>query len=353
MMKDEEKRIVTVDELPDDPLKMPPPYWRGGGAIFHLEYALWALEDLLQQLLSVHAPTDAKLDEYYEKYPENDQSDAAMDEFAEITEELSELEHRIRMKGELACLMSAIEAEGDINRFCVFNLHKDISESIEKLSPPEKLLVAAAAVGKPGAKQTSVFEGLRLLFSWRNAFAHGHCVDRPTKSLRHNHLIPPDDYPGVPSVLAEMRELVGAFLRTSDYLRKISLNPYTKSKEGDVEIVRETLQKIACYRFDGNNWVYDVMVTGSEQEKIIKALNAIVVSGDLEKKAKLESVLATLDHTRSQILRMEFGVDGTSRCDRKEIMKALKLSAKRFGKERSLALTRLAGAADLIAEGTV
>lgn len=353
MKTDEGKRIVTVDELPDDPLKLPPPYWRSGGAIFHLEYALWDLEDLLQQLLSVHAQTDVKLDDYYEKYPEDDQSDAAMEEFAEITEELSELEHRIRLKGEIACLMSAIEAEDDINRFCVFNLHKDISESIEKLSPPDKLLVAAAAVAKSGTKQTSVFEGLRHLFSWRNAFAHGHCVDRPTKSLRHNHLIPPDEYPGVPSVLAEMRELVGAFLRASDFLQKISLNPYTKGKDGGVETVRNALRKITCYRFDGNNWVYDVLVTGSEQEKIVKALNAIVISNDLEKRAKLESVLATLDHTRSQIVRMEFGLDGRPRSDRRKIMHDLRLSAKRFSRERSLALTRLAGAADLIAEGTV
>ena len=124
--------------------------------------------------------------------------------------------------------------------FCVFNLPRDIAESIEKLSPPEKLLIASAAIGKPSVKGHSVFEAAQQLATWRNAFAHGHCVDRPTKSLRHNHLIPPDEYPGVPSTLSKMRDLVGAYIRISDYLRAISTNPYTAGKSTDVEHIRSS-----------------------------------------------------------------------------------------------------------------
>jgi len=352
MNDEEEKKVNTVDELPDDPLQMPPPYWRGGGAIFQLVDALRELEGLLQRLLFVHTQTDTELEEYYEKYPDLDESDSALEEFANIVDELNELEHRVKMKGELACLMSAIKAEEDINRFCVFNLYKEIAEPIEKLSSPEKLLVASAAVGKPGVRQTFVFEGIRSLFSWRNAFAHGHCVDRTTKSLRHNHLIRPVEYPGVPSVLKEVCELVGAFLRISDYLHKISLNSYTSGREIEVEIVRESLKKIACYHFDGNNYVYDIMVTGSEQRKITRALHAIISSGDAEKMAQLESILTTLDATHNEILRMEFGFDGKGQCDRSAIMKAVNLSPRQFAKERSIALTRLAVAADLSAKDT-
>jgi hypothetical protein len=45
----EEEPILTVDQLPDDPLKMPPPYWRSGGAIFHIQDALEELVVLLQK----------------------------------------------------------------------------------------------------------------------------------------------------------------------------------------------------------------------------------------------------------------------------------------------------------------
>jgi len=182
-MGEKPQKIITVDQLPDNPLEMPPPHWRGGGAIFHLEQSLWNIEELLKAFLPIHADTDALLEKHFDKYPDDEtsESEKAMEEFSEITDELSEIEFRIRLSGEIACLMSAIESEDDINRFCVFNLHKDISESIERLAPSEKLLAAAASVGKSGTKQTSAFEGLCQLVSWRNAFAHGHCVDRPTK----------------------------------------------------------------------------------------------------------------------------------------------------------------------------
>ena len=85
--------------------------------------------------------------------------------------------------------------------FCVFNLHRDIAETIEKLSVQEKLLVASGVMGKHDVKSEAVYERAGKLNRWRNAFAHGHCVDRPVKSLRHNHLIDPDEYPGVPNCL--------------------------------------------------------------------------------------------------------------------------------------------------------
>jgi hypothetical protein len=352
-MRDDRDHIVSVDQVPDDPLNMPPPYWRGGGAIFHLEGAVANIEDLLKELLEVHAQTNARLPRYWERYPDDIQNDAAMDEFAEIMDDLWGLEHQIKLNGEIACLMSAIEAEDCVNRFCVFNLHKDIAESIERLAPAEKVLIAAAALGENGVKQSSVFEGLRQLTAWRNAFAHGHCVDRPLKSLRHNHLVAPDDYPGVPSLVAETRNLVGAFLRLSDYLRVISRNPHTKQREGNVENVRRSLETVACYRFDGDNWVYDVMLTGAEQAKVAKGLLAILESGDPEKLAKLESVLATLDSIRGRIIRLECGLEGGRKYDFKEAMKLLQLPAKEFDKQRAMALTRLAGVTEQIASGAI
>jgi hypothetical protein len=349
-MANDDDRIVSVDQPPEDPLKMPPPYWRGGGAIFHLEEALRELERLLQELLPIHAKTEVHLDEYYEKHPEENPCEEVLEEFAEITAKLGDMEYRIKLKAELACLMSAIETEDNLNQFCVFNLHKDIAESIEKLSPPEKLLIAAAAVGKPGVKDTSVFEAIRRLSAWRNAFAHGHCVDRPTKSLRHNHLIPPNEYPGIPSALAEMRELVGAFLRVSDYLKTISMNPYTKGESTNVEEIRESLTRISRYRFDGNNYVYDVTISEAEQQKVVKVLTSLAESGDERQTTKLENILATLDPIRGRLLGLELGIEGGRPRSRKEIMRIMKISSRDLAKERAIALTRLAGVVDFLAE---
>ena len=195
-MELERQRIVSVDQLPDNPLEMPPPYWRSSGAIFCLLDAIESIVDLLEELVPVHERSQVELEAHFEKYPEGAQTDEEMEEFSEIVDELLELGGRIKAKVLVAILMSAIEAEDRINQFCVYNLHKDVAESIEKLPPPDKLLVAAAAVGEELGKGNAVYADIKALTQWRNAFAHGHCVDRPTRSLRHNHLVPPDKYPG-------------------------------------------------------------------------------------------------------------------------------------------------------------
>src|SRR5262245_43026845 len=93
-MRRDEDRIVSVDQLPDNPLKMPPPYWSSCSAIFHVEEALRELEQLLQQLVPIHAKTEVQLDEYYEKHPEENPSEEVLEEFADITAELTDIEHR-------------------------------------------------------------------------------------------------------------------------------------------------------------------------------------------------------------------------------------------------------------------
>jgi hypothetical protein len=256
-------RTVTSDQIPDNPLDMPPPYWRSGGAIFHILDALKDLPRLLSELIPVHERTELRLDEYYEKHPDepSNDDDAALEEFGEICDELWELEHRIKLKAEIAILMSAIQAEDDINRFCVFNLHKDIAESVESLSPAEKLLIASATIGKTNTKGTAVYEAAKKLSAWRNAFAHGHCVDRPTKSLRHNHLISPPQYPGVPDTLAKMQELIGCYVRIEEHLRSISVNQYTAGESDDIQDMLEYLKEISAFRFKvspNSNDIYDI-----------------------------------------------------------------------------------------------
>ena len=253
--------IISSDQIPDDPLKMPPPYWRSGGAIFHILDSLTDLPELLSNLLIVHESTEIQLNEYYKRHPNEPSSDDELEEFGEICDDLWALESKVKAKAELAIFMSAIEAEDLINRYCVFNLHKDIAESIESLSPAEKILVASAAIGEKSTKGTAVYEAVKKLSAWRNAFAHGHCVDRPTKSLRHNHLISPSQYPGVPDSLEKMQELIRCFIRIDEYLRSISLNPYTAGNSVEVEEIKDQLKEISAFKFivsPDSNEIYDI-----------------------------------------------------------------------------------------------
>lgn len=264
-MEPREGRIVSVDQLPDDPLAMPPPYWRSSGAVFCLLDAIESIPDLLAELVPVLHRTEEELDALFAKYPDDEQTDEEqtdeeMDEFSDIVDELREIEHRIEVRSLTATLMSAIVAEDEINRFCVFNVHKDVAESIEKLPPPDKLLVAAGVVGKQIGKSHSVYGDIKALTQWRNAFAHGHCVDRPTKSLRHNHLISPDRYLGLSGHLSELRRLVSGYTRVSDYLASISVNDYGAGKSYEVEHIKEILADTARYRFSGDDPVYEITV---------------------------------------------------------------------------------------------
>jgi len=260
-MEPDRERIVSIGQLPDDPMEMPPPYWRSSGAIFCLLDAVESIPDLLAELVTVLERTEIELQAHFEKYPENEQTDEEMEEFGEITHDLWELEGRIKAKSRTAILMSAIEAEDRINRFCVFNMHKDVAESIEKLSPPEKLLIAAGMVGEEIAKGHAAYGDIKALTQWRNAFAHGHCVDRPTKSLRHNHLISPDQYPGVISHLSELRRLVSGYLRVSAYMSSISRNRYTSGSSVEEVTIREMLTDIGRYQFIGDENVYSITVS--------------------------------------------------------------------------------------------
>lgn len=265
----EEPKFVSVDELPDDPLKMPPPYWRSGGASFHIEHAMSRLSELLHELVPVHAATDKGLDVFYAKYPDESiaESDEAMEEFGDICDALWQIEHKIRMKCELAILMAAIYAEEKINQFCVFNLPKELVESLERLSPGEKLTAAANHLNQRVVRSTAAYAAVTALSAWRNAFAHGHCVDRPVKTLRHNHLISPKDYPGVPDSVEDVLKHISAFDRLAKYLATISQNAYTSSQESFSGLLRE----VRRFKFQGGPMVYSVALADKTPNKRLQA----------------------------------------------------------------------------------
>ncbi len=261
MGQPENERELTTEQLPDDPLAMPPPYWRGSGAVFHILDALEDLTQLLADLVPLHNQTEVELGEFYRRHPEEELDDKGMEEFGDICEPLWILEHKIKLKAGLAILMSAIEVEDSINHFCVYNLHKNIAESIEKLAPSEKLLIASAVIGKTNTKGQAVFEAIKKLSSWRNAFAHGHCVDRPTKSLRHNHLISPPQFPAVPDSLTKMKELVLGYVKITEYLSSISVNSYTAGRYTQTIEIESLIQEVSHFHITvlgTSNVIYDI-----------------------------------------------------------------------------------------------
>ena len=244
-----------VKDISADSLAMPPPYWRGSSAMFHVLRSTSHLADHLQALIPLHARTDEALNEYFSRNlppPEGDE------EFGDICSDLWDIEHEIKLDIDTALLMAAVAAEDDINRFCVYNLHQDVAEPLERLSPTEKLEVLSALMGYPGVKGRHVHSALKQLSSWRNAFAHGHCVDRPTRSLRTNHLVSPEQYPGVPDGVTKCIKMLEGLLELSTYLESISKNPYTSFASVEDAELKDILARVKQFKFTGTPNVYSV-----------------------------------------------------------------------------------------------
>jgi hypothetical protein len=256
------RRATSVDQLPANPLRMPPPYWRGSGATFQLVDALSVLVELLGDLPEIHTRTGKEIDGHFRRFPtaRASKSDEAMEEFGNICDELWELEHRIILKTQQALLMTAIQVEELVNRFCVFNLPRELVETLERLSPADKLTAAASALGRRKVRGTAACAAITGLMGWRNAFAHGHCIDRPLKTLRHNHLISPEEYPGVPDSIALMLKLTAGYTRAAEYVARISVNAYTRGVDAHWQEALSLLRAVERYRFTGGPSVYEVTV---------------------------------------------------------------------------------------------
>jgi hypothetical protein len=249
--------FISVGELPDDPRLMPPPYWRGGGSWLQLDDALSSLVNLLYKLVEVTPVVREKLRVLRMNQADSAPSDEFGEELRHTCEPAWRIENEVLLKCELSILMAAIHAEELVNRFCVYNLPRELVDTIEKLSPAEKLTAAASHLGHAQVRSKGAYAALVDLFRWRNAFAHGHCVDRPTKSLRHNHLITPDGQEGLPgSITTVVRQVLG-FARLAEYLAEISVNPYTASAAETASFTAYRVQ-IERFKVTGSPILYDV-----------------------------------------------------------------------------------------------
>ena len=250
-------KYTNTGQLPDNPLEMPPPYWRSPGIVFQLTICLEELSKLLTSLLNIHPQVEALISDYFDRTPEPEDDDP---EFGEICDPLWEIESKIILKSELAIFMAAIQAEDHLNQIITYNLHRDIADSIEKLGPPEKLLIVSANLSGESVKGSRPYDAIKNLSKWRNSYAHGHCTDRPTKSLRHNHLIAPVEYPSVPKAIENMFYQLKGYLELSNYLREISHNEYTIAESIHDTEIENYLNEIERYQFsykkDGQ--IYDL-----------------------------------------------------------------------------------------------
>lgn len=247
----------TTGNLPNDPLKMPPPYWRSSSAVFQVIEAIKDTILYLENLIVVHEKVNLEIDDFFVTNPEVDGNE---EEFATIASPLWELEHKIKLKCELAIFMASVHLEDKINRLIVYNLDKDIGDVIEKLNPAEKLTLLASILTKKSVKGEKPFEAIRKLSSWRNAYAHGHCTDRPTKTLRHNHLVKPENYSSVPREIELIQSSIEGYLLVSKYLQNISINEYTSNSSSENFEIQELLNEVVKYKFNytGNGDIYEI-----------------------------------------------------------------------------------------------
>lgn len=241
---------------PDDPLKMPPPYWEDSGALDQFIRSMEMVDIFLPALVNEINRIVPLVDNYYDRRDNHGEGyDPEYIEFGEITDDFMSLELSISSYTDLCVLMGAISVETLINKFCIYNLHRDVAEPLERLTSSEKLIISSALVGHPGVKSRAPYEAVKELTKWRNAFAHGHSVDRPTQSIHKNHLISTTSS-GIRHANASIKmltEAINRYLCVHDYLNKITKNPYVIDVD-DVENtskIKRILEEVQKYRFSG------------------------------------------------------------------------------------------------------
>ncbi|QNI31210.1 hypothetical protein H7849_19245 [Alloacidobacterium dinghuense] len=141
---------------------------------------------------------------------------------------------------ELFHLLTAISSEGLINRFCYFELPNEVSETLEKLQPTEKLLVAATFLGQSNIKSSHVYGSLKYLVGWRNLYAHGHNPGRSARSLHKNHAVFPDpeEISTLEDELSSLRKAAGCYRNVTAWLKETGTSMMTKISSFDNEAAR-------------------------------------------------------------------------------------------------------------------
>lgn len=226
---------------------MPPPYWRGSSAIWHIREGLSEIAEKLHQLEEAFDTKERKLEKFYEKRPalrDNYKRLVELEEFWEIISPFTVLRDQISLCAERTIVMAAIDVEENINMVCVYNFRREMTEIIEKLSPLEKLVILGSVLAEMNVKGLAEYGYLHALMKYRNAFAHGHNTDRPVTSLYHNHLIHPDEYSTFRGDLERLTQLIGNYFGVNNFVRSLSKNDYAGWESGDEEELKPLFAEI-------------------------------------------------------------------------------------------------------------
>jgi len=225
------------------------PYWRSNSSMFVVIKSLAEVHRLLGRLLKEERSAAPKLEEFYSRHPEDELSEEFFDEFADIMDRIWGVEAIIGWSSSTAILMSAIDLESTINRFCFFDLGETTTEAIESLPMWAKLEVAHRVMGLSEFKGSKAFQYVRELATWRNKFSHGKNTDMPIRTLRDNHLQEPKILPEVEQVIGELVKLVRGYIFVDRYLSNIARHPYGKGYSLDLDDAEEWVRLISLYRF--------------------------------------------------------------------------------------------------------
>lgn len=242
-------------DYPEDPLQMPPPFWEDSDALDQFIRSIEMVGLFLPKLAEEGDRISPVIDDYHSrKELAGTEYDPDYIEFGKISDDFMNLELAILSYTNLCTLMAGISIETLLNKFCIYNFHRDISEPLESLSPCDKLVIASALLGKHGTKSTAPYEATKQLTKKRNAFAHGHCVDHPTQSIRKNHLR--DEGTGIQNAAKSTADLIVStnwYLCVHDFLCSITKNSYVieYDDEENTGKIKRLLSQIKQYQFSG------------------------------------------------------------------------------------------------------
>ncbi|WP_421264215.1 hypothetical protein [Aeromonas veronii] len=92
-----------MNEIPDDPLLMPPPYWRGSSAIWHINDGLCELAEKLEALENAYEIQEEQLELFYAENPslvEDEECLVQSNEFWDIVSDSLKLSEQIKLRVE-------------------------------------------------------------------------------------------------------------------------------------------------------------------------------------------------------------------------------------------------------------
>ena len=236
---------MPQDTKPDTDLRWLQGSWRQPGVsqalVFTLAEVISAMLELARKRASLHIVCTM----------ENPTENASCDCYLTQLSELTSFEGMVELRCTISSMFAAIACEGMLNQFCFFNLGEDLSESIEKLQPTEKLLIAASVLGHDNVKSSHLYELLKKLMAWRNRFAHCHNPDTPGTSLSRNHAdFFHDEIQTFEDYLADFPDHLSAFAELSSWLIEKSGHYLVRfSNKAECSSAHHFLKEFKCFRF--------------------------------------------------------------------------------------------------------